>query len=238
MNRPEKKECPAEEWFVLYISGELGEYGESRLLEHATLCPRCRLRLNALSSIQAELKTREKDIPEVALSSRDGKELRKLARKQIRVRPWKGGMSFPRITRAGGILAIGILLVILGYRLAMKIPTPEPITRGQGQMEIRLQQPEGKIREAPKVFSWSKVPDSDIYRLEIVDEDLNLVFSASLAGTRFHLPEDIKQKLERQKSYLWSVSAIDDDGRELGSASSYFEIESDRASPNKTKAAQ
>ena len=210
---------------MLYFSGELGEHEESRFLEHANRCPHCRLRLNALSSIQAELKMREKDIPEIALSSRDGKELRKLARRQVRAWPWKGGVSFPRIIRAGGILAAGVLLVILGYRLSVKMSTPEPITRGRSQVEIRLHQPEGKIREAPKLFSWSKVRDSEVYHLEIVDDDLNLVFSASLAGTRLHLPEDIRQKLEHQKSYLWTVSAIDDDAQELGSASSYFEIE-------------
>jgi len=225
MNRPLKKECPGGESFVLYFSGELGEDEESRFLEHATLCPRCGLRLNALTSIQAELKTREKDIPEVALSSRDEKEFRKLASREVRALPGKHGVLSPRIIRAGGILAAGIFLVILGYRLSMRISTPEPIMRGRGQMEIRLHQPEGKVQEAPKVFSWSKVKDSEAYHLEIADDDLNLVFSASLAGTRLHLPEDIRQKLERQKPYLWTVSAIADDARELGSASSYFEIE-------------
>jgi len=225
MNRPLKKECPRGESIVRYFSGELGEYEESRFLEHASRCPHCGLRLNALTSIQAELKTREKDIPEVALSSREEEEFRKLARRQVRAWPLKDGVSFHRIMRAGGGLAAGILLVILGYRLSMRISTPEPLMRGQGQMEIRLHQPEGKVREAPKVFSWSKVKDSEAYHLEIADDDLNLVFSTSLAGTRLHLPENIRQKLERQKFYLWTVSASDDDNRELGSASSYFEIE-------------
>ncbi len=225
MNRIGKKECPTGESFVLYISGELGEYEESRFLEHAALCPHCRLRLNALTSIQRELKTREKDIPEVALSSRDGKELRELARSQMRAWPGKSQIFSPRIIRTGGILAAGILLAVLGYRLSVKISNPQPIMRGGEQIEIRLQQPEGKIKEAPKVFSWSKVTDSDVYHLEIVDDDLNLVFSASLTGTRLHLPDDIRQKLKHQKPYLWTVSASDDDSQELASASSYFEIE-------------
>jgi hypothetical protein len=225
MNRRGKKECPIEESFVLYISGELGEPEETRFLDHTARCPACRLRLNTLSSIRTELIAREKDIPEVALSPRDGKELRELARSQMRARPRKSGIFSPRIIRAGGILAAGILLAVLGYRLSVKISNPRPILRGEKQIEIRLRQPEGKIKEAPKVFSWSKVADSDVYRLEIVDDDLNLVFNASLAGTRLHLPEEVRQKLQRQKPYLWTVSASDDDARELASASGYFEIE-------------
>jgi hypothetical protein len=225
MKRQGKKECPTGESFVLYISGELGEHEETRFLDHTARCPACRLRLKALSSIRAELETREKDIPEVALSSRDGKELRELARSQIRARPGKSGIFPPRIIRAGGILAAGILLAVFGYRLSLKISNPQLIMRGEGQIEIRLQQPEGKIKEAPTVFSWSKVTDSDVYHLEIIDDDLNLVFNASLAGTRLHLPEEVRQKLQRQKPYLWTVSASDDDARELASASGYFEIE-------------
>ena len=136
--------------------GELGGHEESRFLEHANRCPHCRLRLNALSSIQAELKMREKDIPEIALSSRDGKELRKLARRQVRAWPWKGGVSFPRIIRAGGILAAGVLLVILGYRLSVKMSTPEPIREAGARWRSGFINRKERSEKRPSYFPGRK----------------------------------------------------------------------------------
>jgi hypothetical protein len=225
MKRLASRECPSGESFVRYISGELGEYEEGRLLEHAARCPNCQLRLNALTSLQNELKARKKDLSEAALSSQDQIAFRRMARAQARAGRRKGPTVIPRMIRAGGILAAGLILVIAGYRLFVKISAPEPVMRGSGREEIRLHQPEGRISDAPKIFSWSKVKDSDSYRLDIIDDDLNLVFSTGLAGTRLHLPEDVRQRLEHQKSYLWTVSAYDEDDQELASASGYFEIE-------------
>jgi hypothetical protein len=225
MSRPFFKGCPGDGTFVRYFSGELGEYEEERFLGHAARCSICRLRLNALSSIQPELRTREKDIPEVPLSSEDEKQFRKMAREQMRLCLPKGRTGFSGTIRAGGLVAAGLVPVVLGYWLFMKIASPEAIVRGRGQVEVRLHQPEGRIKEAPKVFSWSQFTGSDVYSLDLVDSDLKLVFSTNLKGTRLHLQEDIRQKLERRKPYLWTVIAYGDEGQELGSGSVYFEIE-------------
>ncbi len=225
MNRPFFKRCPGDGIFIDYFSGELSEYKEDRFLEHAARCPSCRLRLNVLSSIQAELKAREMDIPEVTLSSQGERVFRKMAKERARACLQKGPASFSGIIRAGWIIASGLVLIVVGYRLFVKISPPEQIIRGREQVEVRLHQPEGKVREAPKVFSWSKVEGSDVYHLDLIDSHLNLVFSTSLDGTRFRLPEDIRQNLEHQKSYLWTVIAFDDEDQELGSGTVYFEIE-------------
>jgi hypothetical protein len=225
MKRPSLKECPPGESFVRYFSGELEESEGDRLLEHAARCPYCKVRLNALASLQNELEARKKDLPEASLSSQDQIAFRRMARAQARAGLRKGPTVFPRMIRAGGILAAGLILAIAGYRLFVKISVPEPVMRGSGREEIRLHQPEGIISEAPKIFSWSKVKDSDGYRLDIVDDNLNLIFSKGLAGTRLRLPEDVRQRLEHQKPYLWTVSAYDEDDQEMASASGYFEIE-------------
>ncbi len=208
-----------------YFSGDLGKIEADRLLDHAARCQDCRLRLRVLASIQTELKIREKDVPEVAFSSRDEVEFRKMAGIQAWTYFWKKGATPPRLLRIGGVLAAGLLLVFLGFRLFSKISAPELTVRGRNQVQIELHRPEGRLSEAPKIFSWAKVNDTDFYHLEIVDDDLNLVFSTSPTGTRFHLPDDIRLKLARQKSYLWTVSAYDDNHRELGSGFSYFEID-------------
>lgn len=218
------KKCPEDASFIRYISGELSASEAGGFLGHASRCPRCRLRLSALATLQAELEAREKDLPDFALSSRDAVEFRKMAREQERTYTSGDGNSFSKVIRLGGIAAAGILLVFIGTRLFIKTSPAGSIIRGRDQAELRLHLPQGELREAPGWFSWSEIKGTDFYHLEIVATDLSLVFRTSLEGTRLRLPDDVRQRLKRQKPYLWTVSAHDDENQELTSASAYFEI--------------
>jgi hypothetical protein len=225
MTRSILRECPADESIVQYMSAELGEDDRGALTEHVSQCPYCQLRLNALSSLQGELEAKKEDIPDTELSPRDELEFRRFARAQARAGSGVKRVAMPRLIRAAGVLAAGLVLVIAGSRLFVHLSAPEQVMRGPERVEIRLHKPEGKIKEAPTIFSWSKVKESDGYRVNIVDDDLNLIFSTTSAATHLHLPDAVREKLVHQKPYLWTVSAFDDDDHELTSASGYFEIE-------------
>lgn len=148
-----------------------------------------------------------------------------MAKEQERTYTTGDGNLISKIIRLGGVAAVGILLIFVGTRLFLKTPPAGSVIRGQRQVEIRLYQPKGKLKEAPKIFSWSKVQGADVYHLEVIDNNLALIFSEGIAETRIHLPEEIRQMLERQRPYLWTVKAFDDNSHELGSTSGYFEIE-------------
>ena len=225
MKRMFFRKCPEAESIVQYFSGGLGRNEEAAFLGHVSKCPKCRLRLSALASLQAELEAKEKTLPDIVLSAREAGEFRKMAKEQERTYATGDGHFFSRIIRLGGIAAAGALLIFIGTRLFVKTSPAGSAIRGQRQVEIRLHQPKGKLKEAPKIFSWSKVQGADVYHLEIIDNQLNLVFSEGIAKTRINLPEDIRQTLKRQRPYLWTVSALDDNSSELGSTSGYFEIE-------------
>jgi len=227
MKKPILRKCPPGESFVRSVSGDLEEREKGRLAEHAERCPKCQLRLKTLASVQAQLEARKNDLPEVALSPEDESEFRKMAREQARGGLGKDRLISSRLVRTAGVLAAGLILIIAGHRIFVKESSPGAVMRGSSRVEIRLHQPEGKIEEAPKVFSWSKVEDSSGYRLDIIDAGLHSVFSTTIrgGGTRLLLPEDVRQRLERQEPYLWTVSAYGDDEQEFTSASAYFEIE-------------
>jgi hypothetical protein len=225
MKRSILKECPSGESIVLYFSAEIGEDDRGALTEHVSQCPYCQLRLNALSSLRRELEAKKEDLPDTALSPRDEAEFRRFARAEARAGSRAERAAMPRLIRAAGILAAGLVLVIAGFQLFVHHSAPEPVMRGPERVEIRLHKPEGRIKEAPTIFSWSKIKECDGYRLHIVDGELNLIFSTSSAATHLHLPEAVRQKLVHQKPYLWTVSAFGDDDQEVASASGYFEIE-------------
>lgn len=218
------RECPSDESIVHYFLTELREDARGALTEHLSRCPYCQLRLNALSSLRDEIEAKKEDIPDIALSPRDELEFRSFARAQTRAGSRAKRSAMPRLIRAAGVLAAG-LLVIAGFRMIVHLSAPEPVMRGPERVQIKLHKPEGKIKEAPAIFSWSKIKESDGYHVNIVDEDLNLIFRTTSAATHLHLPEAVRQELVHQKPYLWTVSAFDDDDHELTSASAYFEIE-------------
>ncbi len=225
MKRTFPKGCPADESFVHHFTGGLGRKERTELLEHVARCPKCRLRLNALASLQAQLEARKGDLPEEGLSVGDAAKFREIAREQARTSASARVPYLPKAVRWTGLATAGILLVILGYGLLLKRPSPQPVIRGRMQVQLQLYRPEGKLKAAPRLFAWSKVGDADAYNLEIIDSRLGLVFSTGLTSTRFRLPEDIRKMLERERPYLWTVSVLDDDAQEIEAASGYFEIE-------------
>jgi len=225
MDTSEFHSCPKKEVFVRAFMGELQGGEENEFLRHLTLCGRCLCAFEALTELQAGLEAKKTAIPEIALSQDDEKELQSMAREQVRACSRRAGAIFPGPVRIAATLAAALVLVVLGYVFLVKTPASEQAVRGAGLSGLRLHRPEGKLKEAPEVFSWSEVKDSETYSLVIIDDALNTVFEKGLTGTKLRLPEEVRQKLQRQKPYLWTIVAQDDEGRELASASNYFVIE-------------
>jgi hypothetical protein len=217
--------CPKKEVFVHAFMGELHGGEEKEFLRHLTLCGRCRRAFEALTELEADLEAKETAIPEIPLSREDGRELHSMAREQVRAYSRRVGAAVPRPARIAATLAAALVLVVLGYVFLAKMPVSQQALRGARLTELRLLRPEGKLKEAPKIFSWSEVKGSDSYHLVIIDAALDTVYEIEFGGTELQLPEEVRQRLVKQKPYLWTIVAQDDDGRELASASCYFEIE-------------
>jgi hypothetical protein len=86
--------------------------------------------------------------------------------------------------------------------------------------------PQGTLREKPSFFEWSPVDGATFYSLELIDEDLNLLAqSQRSSNVNFTLAREVVHKLERGRTYIWTVKAYDDEGSELGDRSAEFKIE-------------
>lgn len=216
--------CPKKEVFVRAFMGELHGEEEREFLRHLTLCGRCRRAIEALAELQADLEVRETAIPEISLSRDDERELRSMATEQVRAYSRRLGAVVFKPARVAVALAAALVLVMLGTMFLLKIPVSQQAVRGARLAQLRLHRPEGKLKEAPRIFSWSEVKGADSYHLVIIDAALDTIYETGLGGTKLQLPEEVRQRFQRQKPYLWTISAQDDEGRELASASRYFEI--------------
>jgi len=225
MNASQFQPCPKKEVFVRAFMGELQGEEEKEFLRHLTLCGRCHRAFEALTELQADLEVRETAVPEVALSRDEERELRRMANEQVRAYSRRLGAAVSRPIRVAVALAAALVLVVLGTMFLVKIPVSQQAVRGASLTELKLHGPGGKLKEAPRVFSWSEVKDSDSYHFVIIDAALDTIFETGLVGTELQLPEEVRQRLQRQEPYLWTIIAQDDEGRELASASRYFEIE-------------
>jgi hypothetical protein len=59
----------------------------------------------------------------------------------------------------------------------------------------------------------------------LIDDELNTIISSQALKTQIILPENIKAKLVRGKTYIWNIEAISEENLKLDSASISFEIE-------------
>jgi hypothetical protein len=226
MDTFQSQPCPKKEVFVRAFMGELNGDEEKEFLCHLTHCGRCRRAFEALTELQADLEFRETAIPEVALSHDDVKGLLSMSREQVRTYSRRRRAAVPRPVRVAAALAAALVLVVLGTMFLVKIPVSRQAVRGAARpAELKLHSPGGKLKEAPRVFSWSEVKDSDSYHFAIIDAALDTIYETGLVGTELQLPEEVRLRLQRQEPYLWTIVAQDDEGRELASASRYFEIE-------------
>jgi hypothetical protein len=204
--------------------GELDESARPKLLEHALRCPDCRPRLAVLSSLQADLMKRESLIPETALSEEEAGRLRWLASEERRMlKPGKRlALLTPAAVAAAALAALGFLL---GYYFLKGGSVSRSTLRANASHELLLLEPGRRLPAAPSVFGWTRVKGVDAFVFTLIDDELNEVYSQDVRVPRLRLPDEVRKNLKKSKTYLWTVRAKDNFGRELASASRDFVIE-------------
>jgi hypothetical protein len=97
--------------------------------------------------------------------------------------------------------------------------------RGTASPTLRLLEPGTQQGGPPAAFSWSDVKGRDDFLFFLIDDKLDTIYETGTKETQIRLPETVRLKLKRGVTYLWTVRALDDDGRELGWASREFQVE-------------
>jgi hypothetical protein len=226
MNALTNRECPENETLVKSMMGELPVDSRRRLLSHVSSCPSCRLKFETLAEIESRLLAKGDHIPKAILSAGEATQLKRWARKQARAVSNKRNFHPVSRPRLGAFAAAAALLIIAaGAFLFFRHQASGPILRAGGGSELRLLIPAEKLKRAPEVFRWTETEGTDIYLFTLIDDELSIIYQASVAETLVRLPLKVRQRLTGERTYLWTVQAASEDNQELASASRYFEIE-------------
>jgi len=100
------------------------------------------------------------------------------------------------------------------------------IYREAEREKLILIKPAGKISKSPLIFKWAPLKEADFYNFELIDDELNTLWRKRIYGaTKIILPENIRNRLRKGRTYIWKIEAFDNEHRRLGSNVKYFEIE-------------
>jgi hypothetical protein len=234
-NRRSRKNapCPDRNLFEKSFLDELGRDEVDRFLEHVSQCPRCRKTFEVMNAIKAELNSKSTAIPE-RLSHDQAQDWRRLAGDRLAEIECSGKKSAGKSPLAWVLsvkfLAPAAILIVLfaaGYVFILS-----PIGRHEGlrnsdPVELRLLAPIGKIAASPDAFSWTRVQGAENYVFNLIDEKLNRIYySDELEDTTsIPVPEEVKKQLVRGATYVWTVTATDENSNKLDSKSASFVID-------------
>lgn len=224
MSEKTKRFCPDAGLMTRALMEELSPREKEGLLSHVSRCPSCRSKYEALIQLQADLRAREKALEEIKLSRDEERELRRMARQRLQELSRKPLSFFARPFAVGAALVTVLFFILSGYYLLIKGPSSDQTMRGTQATEVRLLKPGEKLIKAPSFFLWTEVKDRDSFLFELIDDELNTLCSEKLFTTQTHLPERVQQRLVRGRVYLWTITARDESGNKLASASKTFEI--------------
>jgi len=226
MKTTAKKHCPSRNTFVGAMMREIDKNDREAFFSHVSVCPECRLKFGALAELEAELEAKKSLIPEVGLSAAEERALRRVGRQRWRELSGRGiRLIPPPLCLPAAAVAAGLVLILLGYYFFIRIPSSDQALRGKQSQQIGLLEPGEKCKRTPEVFRWTDVEGRDGFLVTIIDDELNTIFSEGVKESELRLPVEVRDKLERGKTYLWTVEATDEDHKLLATASRYFEIE-------------
>ena len=225
MSHKKRRDCPKSEDFVRAFLGETGDLTRQEFLDHVARCPSCRPRMRALTDVKTELERRKDLVPEAGLTREEARALRKVALAEMRrLKPPARPLSL-RPLPVAAVAVVAVIALALGYLYLDNTLRSRFAVRGSINQELRLLGPGPHLRGAPAGFSWSDVPGRGEFRFVLIDDALNTIYETVTGTTSLRLPESEREKLVRGGTYLWTVLALDDNSRELASASRVFVVE-------------
>ena len=226
-NRNIENNCPEEEIFIKAFLNEISLEEKEKLINHILICQKCKLKFEVMKQLSNELRKRREDFEEEKFSASEEKQFRKMAKQRIKELKGEEKRIFFRFVSVKYVaITAGLLFIIVGYFLIYKFHQKE-VYRGGEKAELRLLEPIGKISKPPSVFIWTSLKEAEggYYKFKLIDDELNTIWETGVKSNKIILPENIRKKLKKGKTYIWEVEAFSDDDRKIDSKSKYFEIE-------------
>ncbi|MGB7297023.1 MAG: hypothetical protein WBC70_15670 [Candidatus Aminicenantales bacterium] len=202
--------CPSEEDILQIFENSTPPQKKEEVIDHVVKCAYCLREFELFLTLVRDENKAVKEISEfLRKKSRDFNPPRKkpkfwgiISGLSAKLRPlWK-------------LAAISITFLIITGLFMISIRTILKPTlneeRGRLGNQIRLVSPiQGQVVTLPLTFRWQKVPQAQIYQLEIFDETLLPLWkSPQIFGLIYKLPPEIEGKIQENKIYFWMTTAF------------------------------
>ena len=204
------RKCPDDRALVRLATAASSPREKDRLLGHLAVCSRCSIRLSVLRQLKRDLAPQVEAFVGEHPSSR----------------PSRFGpiVSLFGLRFAAGFIAV-FLVAASGAFLALSRAARHSELRSPAA-KLTLLAPSAKVPSPPQLFRWSPVLNAENYNFELIDDSLERVHSdATFLINELALPADIRDKLIRGRTYVWTISAQDGGANVLTSRSASFVIE-------------
>lgn len=218
-----KTDCPSREAFEKSFRTDATLEERERMADHALVCPSCRARMEVLLDVRQEIASRGRTFRPMAKASLV--ELKSQTGARLSGPRRVLGVRLIPVATAGALLALALAAVFLIGPLAPR----DGVLRDGEAGGLALLSPKGKIKGTPMEFRWDGPVEANTYFIEVVDDRLAVIIPPTGTVERFYsLPIGYENRFAPGRTYIWSLTAIDDVGRTIGTAQQVFTVQPGR----------
>lgn len=206
-----RTKCPSSRDITACIRGERSKNRRHQIIDHIFQCSCCHEEFELILKI---IREENRFIHTISTAIQEKSHRKK--NKFFQHPPFRPAWIY------GFLFIIGVVLISLFVNNISK----ERKYRSAESHSVTLVAPNNKTTlETPLEFEWKHVQNSDYYILEIFDESLYPIWvSDKIAIDHTFLSEEIANKLLKQKTYYWMVTAYFSDGKAIESRLQEFMI--------------
>ncbi len=227
------RKCPSDGALIALFMNEAALPKKEKLLRHLASCKRCALRFDVLRQAKRDLQPHVDSFADAFGADEGVSLLRSVARRKILAldpgpprspsRHGPFGMLLG-LRFATGLIALLVVAMAGGLILLTRLERHSQLR--SPSVKLTLLAPVGTLSAPPRIFRWTPVLNAENYVIDLIDETLRPVhrFGAYIIN-EVELPPDVRSKLNKGRTYVWSVSARDGDDNILTSRSASFVIE-------------
>lgn len=221
-------ECLAPEQLEALLDGKTSN-------PHLALCPRCQAELAMLKTFESGTPLADEGAAVAWISSHLDRQLENIknpARGGIRSAvqsfepqaSWLGKI-FGRgawrwaapatVLAAAAIMAVVLLQPAKAPELQANAGHENVVYRSQ---EVQIVSPAGDVQQVPQELRWQAFAGAATYKVAVMEVDKSVLWTTETAGTMIEVPPSLRARMLPGKPILWQVTAVDSQGRVLGTS--------------------
>jgi len=200
---------------------------------HLAACPRCQAELAMLKSFESGAPLADEGAAVAWISSHLDRQLESIKN--------PSGTRGAVQNRAVGDSWLARTLCIRGWRWALPAtvvapavvagvillrPPKEPDLQANASghpavyrsQEIQVVGPVGDVQQVPRRLQWQSFPGAQLYKVGVMEVDNSSLWSTETSETSVEIPATLSAKILPGKPILWQVTAVDAQGRVLGTS--------------------